>query len=264
MAQEPGIKGELLESLCNVLSQRLTHAEITKYLIETGLTDTNPELSKPKRLYNSFVEYQNREQRSNKIQIFIQKSFSPLRFTSNNSLFEEIRSEINIPLAFIGLELIENGNYKRVDKAKTISEATQRADKLKQTLRDRNVHPDVLLFCKPELLQDNYFHAVFETTKSVADKIRNKSGLTADGSELVDKCFGLGQNKTPLLSFNSLKTESEESEHKGFSNLIKGMFGMFRNTTAHAPKIQWSIDEHDALDCLTLASLIHRKLDKCK
>ena len=33
--------------------------------------------------------------------------------------------------------------------------------------------------------------------------------------------------------------------------LLKGMFGTFRNVTAHAPKIAWPIDEQDALDLLT-------------
>jgi uncharacterized protein (TIGR02391 family) len=43
--------------------------------------------------------------------------------------------------------------------------------------------------------------------------------------------------------------------------LIKGMFGTFRNTTAHAPKVSWPIDLDDALDLLTLASMLHRRLD---
>jgi uncharacterized protein (TIGR02391 family) len=51
------------------------------------------------------------------------------------------------------------------------------------------VHPDVLEFCKPELLEENYFHAVFEATKSVAEKIRVKTGLGKDGTELVDTAF---------------------------------------------------------------------------
>lgn len=45
-------------------------------------------------------------------------------------------------------------------------------------------------------------------------------------------------------------------------HLLKGIFGTFRNTTAHAPKITWNIDEQDALDILSTVSLIHRKLDK--
>lgn len=42
-------------------------------------------------------------------------------------------------------------------------------------------------------------------------------------------------------------------------NLLKGMFGTFRNVTA--PKIHWNITEQDAMDLLTLCSLLHRRLD---
>jgi uncharacterized protein (TIGR02391 family) len=46
-----------------------------------------------------------------------------------------------------------------------------------------------------------------------------------------------------LLAIDPLKTDSERSEQRGFANLVKGMFGMFRNTTAHAPKIAWATPE---------------------
>jgi uncharacterized protein (TIGR02391 family) len=117
----------------------------------------------------------------------------------------------------------------------------------------------VLKFCREELLQDNYFHAVFEATKSIADKIREKAGLVIDGAELVDKAFSVGK---PLLAINTLQTETEQSEQKGFANLLKGVFGTFRNVAAHAPKIKWPIDEQDALDLLTMVSYVHRRLDR--
>jgi len=44
-------------------------------------------------------------------------------------------------------------------------------------------------------------------------------------------------------------------------NLLKGLFGTFRNTTAHAPKFTWRIKEQDALDILSMVSLVHRRLD---
>ena len=142
-----------------------------------------------------------------------------------------------------------------------MNEADERASRLRTTLLNRSVHPDVLQFCRAELVQSNYFHAVFEATKSVADKIRVKSGLVTDGSQLVDEAFGLGQSGHPRLAFNSLQTPTDRSEHTGLMTLIKGLFGAFRNTTAHAPKIYWPIAEQDALDILSLASLIHRRLD---
>ncbi|MCM3565608.1 TIGR02391 family protein [Hydrogenophaga intermedia] len=45
------------------------------------------------------------------------------------------------------------------------------------------------------------------------------------------------------------------------TNLLIGLFGAVRNPLAHAPKTNWPMSEQDALDILTLVSLIHRKLD---
>jgi uncharacterized protein (TIGR02391 family) len=49
----------------------------------------------------------------------------------------------------------------------------------------------VLKFCRAELLVNNYFNAVFEATKSVAEKLRIKSGRLSDGAALVDEALGL-------------------------------------------------------------------------
>lgn len=263
MAKENPISLETLESICKILGEQNTGTEIGNYLVQIGVTDTDYGITKWKRLFNAFANYQNINHESNKILVFIQKTLSPIRYADNNEQFEQYRKDINKRLIFIGLELLDNGKFRKVTEAKTIPEAQQRADNLKAKLKNREVHSDVLLFCKAELLQDNYFHAVFEATKSVADKIRDKAELSFDGSQLVDIAFGLGQQKTPKLAFNTLSTESEESEHKGLMHLIKGLFGMFRNTTAHSPKIKWIINEQDALDSLTLASMLHRTLDKC-
>ena len=120
------------------------------------------------------------------------------------------------------------------------------------------MHPEVLAFCQAELVHDNYFHAVLEATKSVAEKIRQRTDLVLDGAELVDWAFG---GDRPLLALTSLLTETQRSEQRGFVNLLKGFFGTFRNPTAHSPKVVWPIDEADALDLLTLASYLHRRVD---
>jgi uncharacterized protein (TIGR02391 family) len=83
--------------------------------------------------------------------------------------------------------------------------------------------------------------------------------LHSDGAALIDAAFSI---EDPILFFNSLQTESERSEHKGFAQLLKGCFGAIRNPLAHEPKILWE-GENDAADYLTLVSLLHRKLDRC-
>jgi uncharacterized protein (TIGR02391 family) len=109
-----------------------------------------------------------------------------------------------------------------------------------------------------ELLQDNYFHAVLEATKSVASKVRSMTGLNSDGAQLIDDAFG---GPDPILKINAFKTDTEKSEQRGFTNLAKGLFGTFRNPTAHAPKIEWNLQEQDALDLFTLASYVLRRID---
>ncbi len=108
-------------------------------------------------------------------------------------------------------------------------------------------------------MQDNYFHAVFEATKGLAQRIRELTGVSLDGAALVDKVFAVDR---PLLAFNSLRTETEQSQHKGFAALLKGCFSAVRNPLAHEPKILWE-GEDDAADYLSLVSLLHRKLDDC-
>ena len=82
------------------------------------------------------------------------------------------------------------------------------------------------------------------------------TGLSSDGGDLVDEAFGMKQGM-PALAFNLLRTPTEQSEHKGLANLVRGMFGAFRNTTAHAPKISWPMGNlDDALGhTTTLASI---------
>ena len=46
--------------------------------------------------------------------------------------------------------------------------------------------------------------------------------------------------------------------------LLKGLYGTIRNPLAHNPKIERDMVEQDALDILTMISLVHRKLDKAR
>lgn len=253
-----------LESICKILGDTnngISGTEISKYLAETSIKDPQLNSTKWKRLYDALSTKQSEDRCSNNILAFIKYVLRPSRHIHRKEWFKNIRTELNYVLSFEGFELTESGDIRETDKVKTFSEAEERAQNLRKTLLDRKIHSDILTFCKAELLVDNYFHAIFEATKSIAEKIRIKTNLTADGSELVDQAFSY-KGKIPYLALNNLTTESHESEQKGFMNLLKGVFGTFRNTTAHAPKITWEVNEQDALDTLSMISLIHRKLDK--
>ena len=173
--------------------------------------------------------------------------------------FERRRQELNRILAFSGLEFGKDGQFRTIDKAQTLDEAEARTRTIRAKFQGRRIHSEVLKYCRAELLQDNYFHAVFEAAKGLAQRIRETSGTHGDGAALVDQAFSI---ERPLLAFNALQTETERSEHKGFSALLKGCFAAVRNPLAHEPKILWQ-GEDDAADYLSLISLLHRKLDDC-
>jgi uncharacterized protein (TIGR02391 family) len=266
MSNVSKLSQNILKNLSDIFGDTntgLTGSEIERTLAESNIPDVEPDITKRHRLFTALNSKQENDGCANNVLAYIQKLMDPVNHLQNKNTYNTTLQSINEIVSFVGLELGEDGKFKMVSsKATTISEAQARASKLRKKLIDRNVHSDVLKFCKTELLQDNYFHAVFEATKSVADKIREKTGLASDGAKLIDTIFGLGKTNQPKLAINILKTETDLSEHKGFVNLLKGFFGMFRNTTGHVPKIKWEIKEEDALDILTLASVLHRKLDK--
>lgn len=264
MAAIPEFGEAQLQRICDVLgdtSSGLTGSEIGKLLAQVGVADPEPGITKKHRLFAALRARQKQDHCGNLVVAFIQAAMEPVRYTGEKGHFDLLRNDLNEVLAFCGYALGEDGKLRTIAPATTLTEAEELAGRLRAELKRRSVHPDVLAFCRAELLQGNSFHAVFEATKSVADKIRNKSGLPGDGSDLVDQAFGLGKAGMPFLAFNTLTTDTERSEQSGLMNLMKGMFGAFRNVTAHAPKISWAISEQDALDLLTIASLLHRRLD---
>ena len=252
---------EQLEALAQALgdtTEGLTGSEIGHLLRICKIDDTDPGMTKWKRLLNAFAAHQNRTQDRKRILGFIRHSMKPDRYLRDPGRYEPMRQNVNRALSFAGLAIEETGKLVPASKAETLGEAERRARDLRTDLKIRGVHPDVLRFCKAELLADNYFHAVLEATKSIADKLRSRTGLTDDGAALVDRVLN---GDPPMLAINPLKTKSEQSEQSGFANLVKGVFGMFRNPTAHETRLKWEVTKGDAEDLLSLVSLIHRRLD---
>jgi len=250
----PSINSNQLEAICKVLADTekgLTGSEIGHLLEQLGIHDPDPSMTKWKRLYNALSAKQNNDRHGANVCQFIQAAMEPVRFSGQSDRFEERRDALNQVIAFLGYSLGDDGKLRKGETAKTLTEVER-----------RGVHYDVLNVCQARFLRQDYFYAVLESAKSVAEKIRQKNGLNSDGALLVDEAFGIPKSGYPLLAFNSLQTDSEKSEHKGLGNLMRGLFGAFRNPTAHEPEHTWYISEQDALDLLTIASLIHRRLDK--
>lgn len=211
MSRFPYINENHLEKIARILGDEITGSKLTDIFKRLSIIDNSGESTKWKRIYHSLLNRQRQDLCGNNIAAFIKTILAPAMYVGNEEKFEEIRGQVNAILSFDGLILNNKGEFELCTKAETISDAEKRTRTLSNKLKGRNIHTEVLRFCKAELLQDNYFHAVFEATKSLAQKVRTLTGLQLDGSELIDTAFSI---KFPLLAFNTLQTESEKSEHK--------------------------------------------------
>jgi uncharacterized protein (TIGR02391 family) len=255
----PSLPDSQIEVLSRLLGDCGSGSDIGRVLNERGIEDKSGESTKWRRLYSVFREQQRVDRCANNVLDFVQAFLAPARFVGRAAEFESRRAELNVILAFSGLEFCADGTFRQVAAARTLDEAELRVRTIRAKFQGRSVHPEVLRYCRAELMQDNFFHAVFEAAKGLAQRIRELSGADADGAALVDVVFAIDR---PLLAFNTLQTETERSEHKGYAALLKGCFAAVRNPPAHVPKVLWN-GEDDAADHLTLISLLHRKLDGC-
>lgn len=250
-----------LEQVCRVVAEAMTGGQLGGLLSDAGIADESGESTKWKRLSDCLGSRQRRDGDADAVVRFVGLALAPVRFSDDPPAFKRHRTAVNRPLAMVGLEVQEDGQITAITPVRTLRDAERRAIDLRGALEERGVHSDVLAACRAELLEDNYFHAVLEATKSLAEKIRRLTGLGGDGAPLADAAFGRGGTGTPPLAFNRLDTETQISEHSGLHNIIKGIFGAFRNPTAHAPRHSWLITKADALDLLQMISLLHRRLD---
>jgi uncharacterized protein (TIGR02391 family) len=259
MSAVPSFPEGQIEALARLLGECGSGTDISRVLQDRNLADNSGESTKWRRLYSVFLESQRRSGCANTIIDFVQSFLVPARFVGRSQQFEERRQDLNLILAFSGLEYGADGKFRRCEAARTLDEAEARVRTIRSKFQGRLIHPEVLKYCRVELMQDNYFHAVFEAAKGLAQRIRDLSGVQLDGAALVDRVFAI---ERPILAINSLQTETEKSEHKGFALLLKGCFAAVRNPLAHEPKLLWQ-GEEDAADYFSLISLLHRKLDDC-
>lgn len=255
----PKLSERQIEAIARFLGNQGTGTDISRILEVKRLTDDSRESTKWRRLWHLFCRLQEEDNNPKRILDFIETFLAPVYFIGRIDALNECIKQLNVILAFSGLEYSKNGKCIPCNKANTLEEAEQRVQLILHKLEGRCIHPQITKYCRKELMQNNYFHAVFEAAKGLSQRIRDITAIQLDGAALVDKVFSI---ETPILVLNTLQTETEKSEHKGFATLLKGCFAAIRNPLAHEPKILWE-GEDDAADYLTLMSLLHRKLDLC-
>lgn len=275
MPPEPALQPEILRAIAEVLGETdtgLTNAEIGRVFTAAMVADPKPHdpsgmtyvvMSKRDRIERALIDRQRADGHANGVLRFVKEALAPARFHSTPDRFQRLRGSINVPLRLASLELREDGRIYRVRKATTLSEARQRAAKVKATLGERSTHRRLLAACVKEIADDNYFHAVFEASKSLAAEIRAKTGRTEDGVGLIDVVFEKGARGYPLLALNSLRTDTERSRQKGLADGLRSVVSSVRNPAAHELRVESRMTEQDALDAFAWMSYLHRRLDDC-
>lgn len=265
-----------LKAICDVLADTnrgLTKTELSRLLNQCNITLVDDGkfnngymysigLNKRDWLYSCFANEINTHRSFDKIYLFIEKALNPINYTNEEKRdkYNFLLEAINKALLLIGLTVNKEGRLIEVVQAKTLDEVDRRVNDLRRQLYNRTIHPEVQKYCIKDYLRKDYYDAVFEAAKGLAERVRQITGLTSDGSALFQKAFA---KNDPYIFFNSLKSDSEINEFNGLKELLESIFHLVRNPAAHTPKIDWPINETKALDILTLISFAHKYLDEC-
>lgn len=266
-----------LKSLCDIVahtSQGLTKSELTILLGQCGIYTIDDGsfrsqsgyflgLNKRDWLYNCLATELNKSCSFSKVFSFLQVALNPALYTTidKREKYRYLLEETNKILLFVGLSIDQSGRLVEVPQAQTLTEVDQRVNRLKKALYDRAIHAEVQKYCIKDYLREDYYDAVFEAAKGLAERVRQISGLTTDGGTPFQTVFS---KNDPYIFFNAMRTDSERSEFTGLKELLEAIFHLVRNPAAHTPKVNWKTDETKALDILTLISFAHKYLDECR
>lgn len=250
-----------IRPICEKLAELTTGYKISNMLSALRLPCNLDERdTKWKRLFNAIALDSNKTNTNNALIKIIEWIMSPSAFIDDQDTFNENRDSLNKRLSFIGLELLPTGKIQSRSIATTLEEANQTVSKLKKDLQKFNIHPQILAFCRPEIINEDLFHLIFEASKCLLEELRNLSGLTTDGNTLVNQCFD-GNN--PLIVMNKLSTADEKSEHKGLQALLNAIVYLYRNPKAHHLKYFSSETYQSTLEALIIISRARYTLEHC-
>lgn len=257
-----------IENICRILGDLTTGSKITNMLNVLGYFDHDyhlygkPVSSKWKRLYDVVTSESNKSQNIDPLFKIVEYIMQPINFVNEPDDWRSHLKAINSILIFHGYELNDSGKVVSTIIASTMSDAQKRLKSFEQKLKDYEIHPEVLRYCKVENMNENYFHAIFEASKGVSQRIRNISELDSDGNELIHEAFSTKQ-PVILIKDNMLESKTDKSLYNGLKNLLETIVSLYRNPKAHTPKLYDPTSETDAITAYTLMSLAHRILDNC-
>ena len=102
----------------------------------------------------------------------------------------------------------------------------------------------------------HYASAVENAFKCLNNAVKEKSKASNDGDALMRRVFSAN---SPILKLNSLQSESDQNEQRGYMDIFAGVMSGIRNPRAHEHEI---VDDPDvALEMLIIANHLMNKLE---
>lgn len=248
-----------IEHVAKSIAERCSGSELTRLAAEVPLRDDPGEgQTKWRRLAHAVSANQQKTQTGNALVRLVTVAMRPDRTLDRKQQAESTRDHLNQALWLVGLKVRADARVSTTPKAHTDTEALARSHRLRNLLVERDAHPEVIACCCEDLVRTDYYEAVFEAIKGLGSRIRELTGVDADGYSLIEQTMA---GKEPIRRINDGETTTQRSEQLGLANLAQGLFSAFRDPAAHEPELLWTMSEMDALHVLGTLSLIHRRLD---
>lgn len=121
------------------------------------------------------------------------------------------------------------------------------------------LHPAVVAGSYGHFQNGHLRDAVLNAIVAIFDLIRERTGIDADGSTLVNRAFSLAD---PYLVLSELETDSGQNDQKGFIQLFNGSYQGIRNAKAHS--LNHDLTEVKASQYLVHASLLARRVSEAR
>ncbi|QFF98828.1 TIGR02391 family protein [Psychrobacillus glaciei] len=257
-----------VEKISRILGELISGTELTRILSKNNWKDHDTETgiksisTKWKRINASMLYEINKVKSPKPFFQFVEEVMTPVSFVNSEEGWYYNLKEINLILRFYGYEITDAGKIKIVKATETLSEAIKRSKSLIEKLEAHNIHTKVTEYCTPELLNENYFHAILEASKSVFERIRVLTFSNLDGNQLINEAFKIN-NPSIIINGNKLENNDEKSQYLGLKSLLNTICYIYRNPTAHSPKLFNEKNENDAIIAFIMMSMAHQQLDHC-
>ena len=125
----------------------------------------------------------------------------------------------------------------------------------------RDFHSTVVTRSKRAFVNRFNQDAVLRAFRSVNNRVKTLTATSKDGVPLMGWAFA---PDNPQLQATPLSEQSQIDEQRGMMMLMQGAMSAMRNPRAHEDEWGPDADEAAVLEALSLASLLHRFLDRCE